>query len=112
MDVFEHFRSDALAGGFQVGDLAADHAVDGAGGGGDFAEDGDAALGIDGGGGDGFECKREERIASEDGGGFAEFFVAGGFAAAEVVVVEGGEIVMNQGISVDKFDGAGGMERR
>jgi hypothetical protein len=92
-------------------DLAADHAVDGACGGGDFGEDGDAARRVDGCGGDGFERQGEERVARKYGCGFAEFFVTRGLAAAEVVVVEGGKVIVNQRVGVDEFDGAGGMQR-
>ena len=37
--------------------------------------------------------------------GFAEDDVAGGLAAAEVVVVEGGEVVVDEGVGVDHLDG-------
>src|SRR4029077_11598441 len=93
VNVFEHFGIDALAFGFEVGDLSANHTVDRACGAGDFCKHGDAAGGVDGSGGDRLECEREQRVAGEDGGGFAELFVGGGFAAAEVVVVEGGQVV-------------------
>src|SRR6266568_3028710 len=36
--------------------------------------------------------------------------MASGFATAEVIVVQSRQIIMNQGISVDKFDGASGMK--
>src|SRR5690242_18558707 len=107
VDKFEHGRLDALAFGFEVGDLAADHAVDGAGGFGDFREHGDAAAGVDGRGSNGFESESKKSVTGENGGGFAKFFVAGGFAAAEIVVVESGEIIVNEGIGVDELDGAG-----
>ena len=72
---------------------------------------GDGAGGIDGSGGDGFEGLGEQGVAGEDGDGVAEFLVARGLAAAEVVVVESGEIVVDEGIGVDEFDGAGRVER-
>ena len=40
--------------------------------------------------GDGLEGEGLQGVAGEDGDGFAEDLVAGGLAAAEVVVVEGG----------------------
>jgi hypothetical protein len=89
--------------------LAADHAVDCACCAGDFGDDGNAAGGVDGSGGESFECQSEKRVAGQDGGCFAEFFVVGGFAAAEVVVVERGEVVVNQRVRVDEFDGARGI---
>src|SRR6266478_5978976 len=109
--VFEHFRLDAPALGLQVGDLAADHAVDGARGAGDFSYHGDALGWRDGCCADGFERESQQRVSGQDGYGFAKFFVASRFAAAEVVVVESGQVVVDQGIGVDHFDGASGMQR-
>ncbi len=109
MDVFEHVGIDALAGGFKVGDLAANHSVDGASAGGDFGEHGDAASGVNGSSGDRFEREREKSIAGEDGGGFAKFFVIGGLAATEVVIVESGKVVVNERVGVNEFESAGGI---
>ena len=106
MNVFEHLRANTFPFGFEVGDLTSNHAVDGAGGRGDFGSHFYATFGIDGSGGDRFECEREERVARENGGGLAELLMAGRLAATEVVVIERGQIVVNQRISVDEFDGA------
>ena len=111
MNVFEHFRVDALAFGFEVGDLAANHAVDGSGGGGDFGEHGDAAIGVNGCGGNGFEREREKSITRKNCRGFAELFVGSGLAAAKIVVVERGEIVVDERVGVNEFDGASGIVR-
>ena len=54
---------------------------------------------------DGLEGEGLERVAGEDGGGFAERDVAGGLAAAEVVVVERGEVVVDERVGVEHFDG-------
>ena len=45
-----------------------------------------------------------ERVAGEDGGGFSEDDVAGGLAAAEVVVVERGQVVVDERIGVQHLD--------
>src|SRR5260370_2373284 len=37
--------------------------------------------------------------------------MASGLSSAEVIVVQSRQIIVNQGISVDKFDGASGMKR-
>ena len=55
--------------------------------------------------GDGLEGEGLEGVAGEDGDGFAEDDMAGGLAAAEVVVVEGGKVVVNEGVGVDHLDG-------
>ncbi len=55
--------------------------------------------------GDGLEGEGLEGVAGEDGGGFAEDDVAGGLAAAQVVVVECGEVVVDEGVSVDHLEG-------
>ncbi len=55
--------------------------------------------------GDGLEGEGLEGVAGEDGDGFAEDYVAGGLAAAEVVVVEGGEVVVDEGVGVEHLEG-------
>ena len=55
--------------------------------------------------GDGLEGEGLEGVAGEDGDGFAEDDVAGGLAAAEVVVVEGGEVVVDEGVGVEHLEG-------
>jgi len=98
VDGFNEFGAGLFAFGFDVDDLAADHAggqgalgaYAGADGEGDFAEDGYGGGGWRGQGGNGLEGEGLEGVAGEDGDGFTEDDVAGGLAAAEVVVVEGG----------------------
>ena len=95
MDVFEGGEVGLLVLGFEVNDLAADHAVDGAGGVGDFPDDGDARLG----------WARDLRqhlvslglqgVSGQDRDGLAESFVAGGTSAAQVVVIERGQVVVD-----------------
>ena len=55
---------------------------------------------------DGLEGERLECIAGENSDGFAESDVTCGFAAAQIVVVECGEIVVDQRIGVDHLDGS------
>ena len=45
-----------------------------------------------------------ERVSGEDSCGFAESDVAGGASAAEVVVVERGEIVVDERVGVEHLD--------
>jgi hypothetical protein len=54
------------------------------------------------------EREREQRVAGEDGDGLAVDDVAGGLAAAEVVVVHAGEVVMDEGHGVHHLEGRGG----
>ena len=54
---------------------------------------------------DGLEGEGLEGVAGEDGGGFAEDDVAGGLAAAEVVVVESGKVVVDEGVGVEHLEG-------
>ena len=67
-------------------------------------EDGDDGGGRCGEIGDDLEGEVLEGVAGEDGDGFSEGDVAGGLAAAEVVVVEGGEVVVDEGIGVRHLD--------
>ena len=104
--------------GFDVDDLAADHAggeagVDvagaadaGADSDGDFAQDGDDGSGGRGELRDGLERERLEGVAGEDGDGFSEGNVAGRMAAAQIVVVERGQIVVNERVGVQHLQRA------
>ncbi len=60
--------------------------------------------------GDRGESFGEKAIASEYCDGFAENSVIGGSTAAKIIVVHAGEIVVNEGVGVDAFDGASGGE--
>ena len=116
MDSFDEFGGGGDAFGFDVHDLAADHArrefgfevadvaYSGAYCKGELAEDGYGCRGWGGELGDGLEGQGLEGVAGEDGGGFAEDNVTGGLAAAEVVVVECGEVVVDEGVSVEHFE--------
>ena len=45
----------------------------------------------------------EQRVAGEDGGRLAEFLMVGRFAAAEIVVVHRGQVVVDEGRAVDQL---------
>ena len=53
-----------------------------------------------------------EGIAGEDGGGLVIGLVNGGSAAADVVVVHTGQVVVDQAVGMDAFEGAGGAQHR
>ena len=53
-----------------------------------------------------------QRIAGEDGGRFVEGLVVGGLAAAQIVIIHGRQIVMDQAVGVHHLDGAGDAQRR
>jgi hypothetical protein len=106
VNIFEHAFVAGFTFSFEVGNLAADHAAIGADGFGDHSEDSKAALGLDGRHGESLEGESEQGIAGEDRGSFAENFVVGGLTATQIVVVEGGEIIVNQRISVNQFESA------
>ena len=78
MDVFEGGEVGLLVLGFEVNDLAADHAVDGAGGVGNFLDDRDACLGWTSDLRQHFIGLRLQGVSGKDGDGFAEGLVAGG----------------------------------
>ncbi len=100
-----------LALAFDVRDLAADHAIHGAAAEGKFFDERDFAAGAET-----FDAdqrlhgKSEQRVAGEDRHGFAEDFVAGRFAAAEIVVIERRQIVVDQRIGVDHLERASGFQ--
>lgn len=53
------------------------------------------------------ECKGKKRVSGQNGDAFAEDFVVRGFPAAEIVVVDAREVVVDQRHGVEHFDGAG-----
>ena len=57
-----------------------------------------------------FEGEGEEKVACENSCPFIKGFMKGGLASAEVVVVHGGEIIVDEGVGVDEFDGGGCIE--
>ncbi len=92
-------------------DLAADHAIHGAAAERKFVDKRDFARRVQAFDADeGLHGEREQSVARENRHGFAEDFVAGGFAAAEIVVIEGGKIVVDQRIRVDHFERASGFD--
>jgi hypothetical protein len=93
-----------------VEDLASDHAF-AAGGVGEFTQEFDGENRLGDAGGEEFEGEGIKFVAGEDGHGFTEDLVIGRAAAAEVIVVHGGEVIVDEGEAVDHFDGAGSRER-
>jgi hypothetical protein len=60
--------------------------------------------------GEDFESEGEEGVAGEDGDAFTVNDVGGGAAASEVIIVHAGEVIVDEGIGMDAFDGGGGVE--
>ena len=60
--------------------------------------------------GDGGKSFGEKAIAREYCDRFTKDAVIGGAAAAKIIVVHAGKIVVNEGVGVDAFDGACGGE--
>jgi hypothetical protein len=56
--------------------------------------------------GEGLKGEGLKGVSGEYRGGFAEDDVAGGLAAAEVVVVEGGKVIVDEGVGVDHLEGS------
>ena len=94
-------------GGGHVHVLAADHALHAGGPGhlGQRAEHarGLALLAV----GDQAEGLGEQAVAGQDGDVLAERDVAGGQAAAQAVVVDGRQVVVDQRVGVDELEGGG-----
>jgi len=57
------------------------------------------------------KSKRKQRIAGEDRYRFAEHLVVRWFAAAQIIIVESRQIIMNQRVRVDKFERTPGLNR-
>ena len=89
-----------------------DHAVHSACRSGHVGKDGHAPRRLDGSIRKRFERQRQQRIARQNGGRFAEFLVAGGLAAPQVIVVERGQVVVNQRVGVNEFERARDRQNR
>ncbi len=105
VDSLHHGGGGGFTFAFNVEHLAADHAIHGAGGACNFSDNGDGEVGWATQTGEHFIGLGLQRIASEYGDGLAINDVAGGFAAAQIVVVERRQIVMHQRIGVQHLDG-------
>ena len=97
--------------GFEVEHLAADHAL-GARGMGQHGDQFAAHLRVR----VGFRCAQnlervgQEPVAGEDRGCLGKGDMGGRLAAAQIVVVHGGQVVMDQGIAVDAFERCAGAQ--
>ena len=104
MNGFDEFGRGLVVFAFDIEHLAADHAIDGADGVGDEADDLDCRSRRRVETGKDFKGAGLQRVAGEDGDGFAERHVAGGFAATQIVVVECGQVVVDERVGVQHFD--------
>ena len=57
------------------------------------------------------EGQRQQRVAGQDRGPLVEGLVHGGPAAAQVVVVHGGQVVVHQRVAVHALESRGGRQR-
>ncbi len=57
------------------------------------------------------ESEGQQPVAGEDRGRFVEFLVRGRLSAPQIVVVHGGQIVMDQRIAMDAFERGAGHQR-
>ena len=85
--------------------LATDHAVDSSYRIGDKTDDLDGSSWRCVESGQDLERASLQSVSGEDGNGFAECHVAGGLTATQVVVIERGQIVVDERIGVQHFDG-------
>ena len=108
--IFENGKGEFLSFRFHVDDLAADHSL-GAGASGDDVDDPPQDLGwnipIRLGVGKENEGFGQKAVASQDGDGLTEDFVVGRSAPAKIIIVHGRQVVMDQGIGMNHFHGAG-----
>ena len=91
--------------GLDIEHLAADHAAEAGGAGEAEAEcDADVGVAVGRGIGEDVEGEGQQAVAGENCGGLVERLVRGRAAAAEIVVVHGGEVVVDEAVAVDAFD--------
>ena len=89
--------------GLQVHHLSADHAVDGASGVRDLRNDGHTRLGRALQLGEDFVGVGLQAVPGENRDGIAKHFVGGGAAAAQVIVVEGRQVVVDERVGMQHF---------
>src|SRR5581483_3690520 len=100
MNVFQHLRGGLGMFRFEIDDLTADHAVDSAGAAGSLLDDFDARFGGTLQARQDFVGPRLQRVSSQNGDGLAKYLVAGRAPAAQVVIVESGQIIVDKGVRV------------
>ena len=104
VDSFHQFRGRLMLLGFQVHDLSADHALDRS----RSLRDGAHNLHRRGGralqAGQHLVGLRLQRIPGKDSNRFAKGDMACRFATAQIIVIQRGQIIMDQGIGVQHFD--------
>jgi hypothetical protein len=104
----DQLRSGLEVFAFQVQHLAADHALDSADGVGNQADNLDDRFGGRGRRpkpGQHLEGAGLQRVAGQDGDGLAEDHVTGGLAAAQVVVVQSRQVVVDERVGVEHLEG-------
>ena len=100
MDVFQHFDIRLAVLSLQVDDLAADHSIYGSCSTSDFFDDAYTGFGRTLQLGQHFVSLGLQRTACENCDCFSENFMTGRPAAAQIVVVERGQIVVDERIGV------------
>src|SRR4030088_3558149 len=96
MDILQHLRIGLSVFSLKVDDLTADHAIHCSGAASNFFDNSYACLSRAFQPGENFVGLRLQRISSKDGEGFTKDFVASRPSSTQVVVVEGGKVVVNQ----------------
>ena len=111
MNVAELSGGDAFPFALQIRDLAGDQ-LQRTRGAGQFQDDGLMRIAgpAPAPGGD-FKGLGQQGVAGEHGDSLAEHLVVGQLAAPVIVVVHGGEVVVDQRVGVDALDGAGQGQR-
>ena len=117
MNVFQRPDIGRLSFRLNVGHLSADHSAIGARGLRHHCNNGDAPLRVHRSESQRLKRERQQRVTRQDGDGLAKYFVIGGLAAPQIVIIERGQIVVDQRIRVYEFKrasdlhGAGGIFR-
>ena len=110
VDFDEFFEGNPLFFRIQVEDLTGNQS-EAAGSMGEFGNEvGGGEPPIWFGPGDGGKGLCQKRIPRQNGDGFPEDAVIGRASTPKIIIIHAGEVVMNEGIGVNAFDGAGGRE--
>ena len=111
VNVFEFRNGNFFTLAFEVGDLAGDE-LERARRVGDFKDDLRCGVAFERRSfGGNFKGLGEQPVAGKDGDALAKNFVVGEFAAAIIVIIHRGKVIVNQRVSMNAFDRTGGRER-
>ncbi len=111
MNVFQRRSVHRLATRLHIGDLPADHPINSAGGRADFGDDLDPSGSFERSARERLKSPRQQSVPRENSHRFPEYLMTRRLAAAQIVVIERRQVVMDQRIGMYELDRATNLNR-